>query len=171
MEEFKYLFKFIVVIFILVLFIALIGGICVSHLRGNSPLPAVKVDTVTLYVDSVRIVEHTKVKYVKQIDTFYVKQSADTIREGYGKPIIINSGYRCPTLNKAVGGVADSYHQKGLAVDIRWDDKLIPYIMENAKFDKMIREHSSSGVRWIHIQWHSEAEKDKDLNKVFILNV
>ena len=81
MEEFKYLFKFIVVIFILVLFIALIGGICVSHLSGNSPLPAVKVDTVTLYVDSVRIVEHTKVKYVKQIDTFYVKQSADTIRD------------------------------------------------------------------------------------------
>lgn len=82
MEEFKYLlFKFIVVIFILVLFIALIGGICVSHLRGESPLPAVKVDTITVYVDSVRIVEHTKVKYVKLIDTFYVKQTADTIRD------------------------------------------------------------------------------------------
>lgn len=81
MEEFKYLFKFIVVIFILVLFIALIGGICVSHLGGDSPLPDVKVDTITLYVDSVRIVERTKVKYVKLIDTFYVKQAADTIRD------------------------------------------------------------------------------------------
>lgn len=67
--------------FILVLFIALIGGICVSHLGGNSPLPNVKVDTITVYVDSVRIVEHTKVKYVKQIDTFYVKQASDTIRD------------------------------------------------------------------------------------------
>lgn len=101
----------------------------------------------------------------------YIMDQLDTIREGYGKPIIINSGYRCPELNKAVGGVADSYHQKGLAVDIRWDDKLIPYIMENAKFDKMIREHSSSGVRWIHIQWHPEDEKDKDLNKVLMLYV
>lgn len=81
MEEFKYLFKFIVVIFILVLFIALIGGICVSHLGGESQIPDVKVDTITVYVDSVRIVEHTKVKYVKLIDTFYVKQSADTIRD------------------------------------------------------------------------------------------
>lgn len=101
----------------------------------------------------------------------YIMDQLDIIREGYGKPIIINSGYRCPALNKAVGGVADSYHQKGLAVDIRWDDRLIHYIMENAKFDKMIREHSSSGVRWIHIQWHSEAEKDKDRNKVFMLQV
>lgn len=73
MEEFKYLFKFIVVIFILVLFIALIGGICVSHLGGYSQHPDVKVDTITVYVDSVRIEEHTKVKYVKLIDTFYVK--------------------------------------------------------------------------------------------------
>lgn len=101
----------------------------------------------------------------------YIMDQLDTIREGYGKPIIINSGYRCPALNKAVGGVADSYHQRGLAVDIRWDDKLIPYIMENAKFDKMIREHSSSGVRWIHIQWHSEDENDKDRNQVFMLQV
>lgn len=101
----------------------------------------------------------------------YIMDQLDTIREGYGKPIVINSGYRCPELNKAVGGVSNSYHQKGLAVDIRWDDKLIPYIMENAKFDKMIREHSSSGVRWIHIQWHSESEKDKDRNKVFMLQV
>lgn len=45
----------------------------------------------------------------------------DEIREGYGKPIIINSGYRSPELNKAVGGVVQSYHQKGLAVDIKWD--------------------------------------------------
>lgn len=81
MEEFKYLFKFIVVIFILVLFIALIGGICVSHLGGESQPPVQKTDTITVYVDSVRIVEHTKVKYVKLIDTFYIKQASDTIRD------------------------------------------------------------------------------------------
>ena len=42
----------------------------------------------------------------------------DGIREKLGKPILINSGYRSPILNKAVGGVANSQHLKGLAADI-----------------------------------------------------
>ncbi len=43
----------------------------------------------------------------------------DPLREAYGKPIIVNSGYRCPKLNKAVGGVANSQHLTGQAADIR----------------------------------------------------
>ena len=39
------------------------------------------------------------------------------IREHYRKPLIINSGYRCPTHNKKVGGSANSQHTKGSAVD------------------------------------------------------
>lgn len=42
----------------------------------------------------------------------------DGIREKYGKPIFISSGYRCPLLNQAVGGVANSQHLKGLAADL-----------------------------------------------------
>lgn len=41
----------------------------------------------------------------------------NTIREFLGVPIKVNSGYRCPELNKKVGGVPTSYHTKGLAVD------------------------------------------------------
>ena len=37
----------------------------------------------------------------------------DPLRTAYGKPIHISSGYRCPTLNKAIGGVANSQHMKG----------------------------------------------------------
>ena len=40
------------------------------------------------------------------------------IRNGYGKPMIISSGYRCTELNNAVGGVANSFHTVGLAADI-----------------------------------------------------
>ena len=40
----------------------------------------------------------------------YTIQRLDEIREGYGKPIIINSGYRCPELNRKVGGVSSSFH-------------------------------------------------------------
>ena len=42
----------------------------------------------------------------------------DPIRERWGLPIRITSGYRCPELNDEVGGVEDSYHMEGCAVDI-----------------------------------------------------
>ena len=42
----------------------------------------------------------------------------DPLREAYGKPIYVNSGYRCPALNRAVGGVAHSQHLTGEAADI-----------------------------------------------------
>lgn len=42
----------------------------------------------------------------------------DPIREKWGAPIIVNSGYRSPLLNKAVGGSTTSQHLKGEAADI-----------------------------------------------------
>lgn len=42
----------------------------------------------------------------------------DPLRERFGKPIYVNSGYRSPALNKAVNGSKTSYHMKGLAADI-----------------------------------------------------
>ena len=41
------------------------------------------------------------------------------IRAAYGKPIVVNSAYRSPEHNKAVGGVENSFHTQGLAADIR----------------------------------------------------
>lgn len=40
------------------------------------------------------------------------------LREAIGKPISINSGYRCPELNRVVGGVSTSQHTKGEAADV-----------------------------------------------------
>ena len=42
----------------------------------------------------------------------------DPIREHWGLPIRVTSGYRCPELNEEVGGVEDSYHMDGCAADI-----------------------------------------------------
>lgn len=42
----------------------------------------------------------------------------EMIRTHFNKPVIINSGYRCPSHNKAVGGAAGSLHTKGMAADI-----------------------------------------------------
>nr|DAM95190.1 MAG TPA: peptidase [Bacteriophage sp.] len=78
----------------------------------------------------------------------------DTIREKYGKPIFISSGFRCPLLNQAVGGVVNSQHLKGLAADLVCADmeKLLSIIRETKGFDQLITEHKKGCKSyWIHI--------------------
>lgn len=82
----------------------------------------------------------------------YTLNRLNTIREQYGKPIYINSGYRCDELNVLVGGVKDSKHRLGLAVDLRWDTDLIDFLIENCSFDKLIREKAGKS-KWIHLQF------------------
>lgn len=48
------------------------------------------------------------------------------LRTAWGKPLVINSGYRCPELNREVGGVPTSQHIKGEAADVACDD---PYAL------------------------------------------
>lgn len=54
----------------------------------------------------------------------------DPLREAIKEPIIISSGYRCPRLNKAVGGAPDSQHVAGLAADITFQkcDTYCPWV-------------------------------------------
>lgn len=47
----------------------------------------------------------------------------DMVRVHIGKPILVNSGYRCKRLNEMVGGVQESMHTKGLAADFRTKGK------------------------------------------------
>lgn len=78
----------------------------------------------------------------------------DGIREKLGKPILISSGYRCPVLNRAVGGVANSQHQKGLAADLVCADmaKLESVLRETGGFDQLIKEHrKGSKSFWFHV--------------------
>lgn len=63
------------------------------------------------------------------------------LRSLYGKPIHINSGYRCMELNEAVGGVETSYHRRGLAADCRVDNpkELLTMLKASGlKFDQAI---------------------------------
>ena len=52
------------------------------------------------------------------IAIFYLGFYLENLRAQYGKAIVINSGYRSPDVNTAVGGVRNSKHLDGLAVDI-----------------------------------------------------
>lgn len=78
----------------------------------------------------------------------------DGVREKLGDPIMITSGYRCPQLNKIVGGVPTSQHQKGLAADLVCSDmdKLEKVLRETGGFDQLIKEnHLGSKHFWYHV--------------------
>jgi hypothetical protein len=84
----------------------------------------------------------------------------EVLRERYGKPIIINSGYRSPQLNKKIGGVPTSNHLTGCAVDIRVDNMeqliryagiLLDYTDESHQdFDELLIERNRYGAIWLH---------------------
>ena len=84
----------------------------------------------------------------------------EPLRAKYGTPIIINSGYRSPAVNKAVGGVATSNHLTGCAVDIRVADmkQLLRYAStlldisndSGEPFDELLIERNSKGTYWLH---------------------
>jgi len=69
-----------------------------------------------------------------------VEAVLDPVREAYGKPVRVNSGYRCPKHNLKVGGAVGSQHMKGEAADIRCADNeaLRRLIKEQGVFDQMI---------------------------------
>lgn len=81
----------------------------------------------------------------------------EPLRQWYGKPIVISSGYRCPALNQAVGGVATSQHMKGEAADLhpihRHRSHMDRALLEYGLFDQLIWEHDKSGHYWIHISF------------------
>ena len=84
----------------------------------------------------------------------------DRIRERYGKPIYINSGYRCPKLNKLVGGKPNSQHTKAQAVDLRWDNDLWNLIVNEFDFDQLINECNGS---WIHLSYTNKTNRHQIL--------
>lgn len=87
----------------------------------------------------------------------------DNLREAWGSGIRVTSGYRCPQLNAAVGGVPGSAHQYGNAADIvpvngkmAEFEAFLKKWLKGKKWDQVIYETSkSSGARWIHISLYS----------------
>lgn len=89
----------------------------------------------------------------------------DPLREWYGKPIAVNSGYRCPALNKAVGGSAASQHMKGEAADIDAGDRqqnklLFDHIQKRLPFDQLIDE---SDFAWVHVSYKESGNRKQIL--------
>jgi len=95
----------------------------------------------------------------------------EPLRKHVNGPIKINSFYRGPELNKAIGGSANSQHCKGQAIDI--DDvygymsnaEMYEYIKKNLSFDQMIWEFGNSdNPDWVHVSYvNEEANRNRCL--------
>lgn len=96
----------------------------------------------------------------------------DPLRRLYGKPIVITSGYRCPELNKRVGGVANSWHTQGNAADIHVSSlaeasKIFSNLQKIPSVDTALFEHSKNG-QWLHVQWNMSKTPRHHFNFNFI---
>lgn len=85
-----------------------------------------------------------------------VEHVLDPLREAWGGPIHVNSGYRCRSLNKAVGGAAGSQHMRGEAADITVGSRL-----DNARLYRLLQQLdlpvdqaiNERDFAWIHVSY------------------
>ena len=95
----------------------------------------------------------------------------EVLRERYGEPIHINSGYRSPQLNRKIGGAATSNHLTGCAVDIRvagmeqalrYATILLDYSDESKQeFDELLIEKNRYGAIWVHFAVRASGNRRK----------
>lgn len=85
-----------------------------------------------------------------------VNNVLDPLREAYGKPIRVHSGFRCEKLNKKVGGSKTSDHLHGMAADITAgipkENKRLFYLIQELglPFKQLIDE---KGFSWVHVSY------------------
>ena len=94
----------------------------------------------------------------------------EPVRAHFGKPIKINSSYRCPALNAAVGGSKTSDHCKGMAADIEIpgvaNADLAQWIMDNLDYTQLILEFYTPGIPdsgWVHVSYDPSNLKNQEL--------
>lgn len=95
----------------------------------------------------------------------------EILRKTRGEPIVINSGYRSPQLNRKIGGAANSNHLTGCAADIRTSGMeqaicyaaiLINYAKESQQdFDELLIEKNRYGAIWLHFAVRPRDNRNK----------
>ncbi len=119
------------------------------------------------------IPSHAAIENLKRLSGWLeMLRSEWNTRYGDGDdPVIINSGYRSPQVNKAVGGVATSNHLTGCAVDIRvlGMEQLLRYAVilldisdeSQEDFDELLIERNARGTYWLHFAVRPEGNRRK----------
>lgn len=96
------------------------------------------------------------------------------IRDAWGQPIVVSSGYRCPKLNAAIGGVKNSQHLQGQAADIKASNP-----KDNGKLHACIKKLVQSGQikvgqliweygtktcpKWVHVSLPRNGKKNNQV--------
>lgn len=90
------------------------------------------------------------------------------IRDHYGKPVVVSSGYRSPKVNRAVGGSPTSQHVAGEAADITVPGvsnyALCDWIHRNLNYDQLIYEFGEAG--WCHVSYSAKRLRNAELSAV-----
>jgi hypothetical protein len=89
----------------------------------------------------------------------------EPLREWYGKPIRVNSFFRCEKLNTLVKGSKTSQHVEGKAIDMdagskEENKKLFDWCKANLVFDQIINEYDYS---WVHISYNASKNRNQIL--------
>ena len=99
----------------------------------------------------------------------------DKVREHFGVPLFISSGYRSAALNKAIGGSATSDHNLGRALDLDQDGHgngvtnadVFNYIKSNLDFDQLIWEFGTDkNPDWVHVGYRKGSNRKQILKAV-----
>jgi zinc D-Ala-D-Ala carboxypeptidase len=105
--------------------------------------------------------------------TVLCEQVLQPLRDAYGVGIKVNSGYRSPDVNAAVGGSRTSDHCKGQAADIEIagvpNAELAQYIADNFEFTQLILEFYTQGIPdsgWVHVSYDSNNLKRQVMTAV-----
>ena len=101
----------------------------------------------------------------------------EPLRKWGGGPIKINSFFRSPKLNKAIGGSSKSQHCKGYAIDLddtfkhKTNAEMFNWIKDNLNFDQMIWEFGDdNNPNWVHVSYVSEKENRNRCLKAYKSN-
>ena len=118
-------------------------------------------------------IDNTPDAVVRYNLTALIENILDPLREAWGAPIIVTSGYRCERLNKAVGGAVNSQHRKGEAADIRTlsdsraDNMRLLRLLLRMKlpYDQVIAEYVDAQGRpdWIHVSFSRKKNRGSKL--------
>ena len=120
----------------------------------------IRSETADRYGISNRLPSMTESENIHQL----VVNVLDPLREAYGKPIRVSSGYRCPRLNALVGGSPTSDHMTGCAADIQSvpndpaeNRRLFDLIRKlGLPFDQLIDE---KGMSWVHVSFRVKGNR------------
>lgn len=91
----------------------------------------------------------------------------DPLREAWGGPIRVTSGYRCPEVNKLVYGVPTSMHLQGHAADITTgnevDNRRLYQMAQDLKLPYFELIGKKYGFKWLHISYNPQRSKRQPL--------